>query len=76
MTKLVLYFVLAATVLVPTVGFAQTGPVAKNCAADITKYCPGKGHTAGQTRSCLEANRTKVSAKCRSALDSTGGGRR
>jgi len=71
-----LAFALAATVVTPTVGFAQPGPVAKMCAADIAKYCAGKGHTARETRSCLEANREKVSAECRSALDNTGGGRR
>ena len=76
MRNLALALVLAATAMFQGVGFAQTGPVAKMCAADIAKYCAGKGHTAGQTRSCLERNRKKVTAECRSALDSTRGGRR
>jgi hypothetical protein len=73
MKTLALILALTATAIVPTAGFAQTGPVAKVCAADIAKYCGGKGHTAGQTRSCLEANRKKVTAECRATLDSTGG---
>ena len=54
---------------------AQSGPVATKCAKDIQAYCAGKGHGSRQTRTCLEANRDKVSAECRQALDTTGGGR-
>ena len=62
------------TLVMPAV--AQTGPVATACAADISKFCAGKGHGNRQTRSCLEANREKLSEGCRRALDTTGGGRR
>ena len=55
--------------------FAQTGPVATVCAKDIQKYCATQGHGDRQTRSCLESNRKKLSAACRRALDTTGGGR-
>jgi hypothetical protein len=55
---------------------AQTGPVGTACAADISKFCAGKGHGNRQTRSCLEENREKLSQGCRRALDTTGGGRR
>jgi hypothetical protein len=55
---------------------AQTGPVATACATDIPKFCAGKGHGNRQTRTCLESNREKLSAECRSALDGTRGGRR
>lgn len=53
----------------------QTAPVATQCAQDIQTYCAGKGHGSRQTRTCLEANRDKLSAECRQALDTTGGGR-
>ena len=52
--------------------FSQAGPVATQCAKDIETYCAGKGHSSGQTRTCLQANRNKVSAECRQALDTTG----
>lgn len=54
---------------------AQTGPVASQCATDIQNYCTGKQHGSGQVRACLTANRDKVSAACREALDTTGPGR-
>lgn len=69
--------ILAAAVaggLAITVAHAQTGPVASGCAGDITKMCAGKPHD-GSTRICLEQNYAKVSADCKAALDSTGGGR-
>jgi hypothetical protein len=58
--------------------FAQTtpsGPVASSCTAEISKYCADQQHGAGAVRACLEANRQDLSAPCREALDSTGGGR-
>jgi hypothetical protein len=51
------------------------GPVAANCAEDIATYCPNTQHGDRSARSCLERNRSKVSAACRNALDTTGGGR-
>ena len=51
------------------------GPVAAQCANDIQSLCATKGHGTRQTRSCLEANRDKVSPECRQALDTTGRGR-
>ncbi len=54
---------------------AQGGPVATACAKDITKYCAKAGHGSAQTRNCLEQHRKRVSAACRKALDTTGGGR-
>ena len=63
---------LAATIPVSAQG---TGPVATQCASDIQSFCADKGHGARQTRSCLEANRDKVSSECRQALDTTGPGR-
>jgi hypothetical protein len=75
MRKVGLMGITAAMMGIATLALAQTGPVAKACATDIQKICPNLGHN-GQTRSCLEANRDKVSAACRHALDTTGGGRR
>lgn len=66
----------AALLVLASSAFAQTGPVAKQCANEIKTFCAGKGHGSRQTRSCLEANRAKVSAECQKALDTTGGGRR
>lgn len=54
---------------------AQTGPVASACKADIAKFCVGKGHGNRQTRTCLERHKDKVSASCKTALETTGGGR-
>ncbi|MBU2532632.1 MAG: cysteine rich repeat-containing protein [Alphaproteobacteria bacterium] len=62
-------------VVINSGAMAQTGPVATACKDDIAKYCAGLGHGNRQTRSCLEANVEKVSASCKSALETTGGGR-
>jgi hypothetical protein len=56
------------------VAVAQTGPVATACKDDIAKLCAGKAHD-GEVRICLETNYDKVSAACKTALDTTGGGR-
>jgi hypothetical protein len=63
-----------ATALLATAALAQSGPVATSCEADIAKLCAGKPHD-GSVRICLEQNYDKVSAACKTALDSTGGGR-
>ncbi len=49
------------------------GIVAKACASDIKKFCADKTHDGG-IRSCLEGRKADVSAACRTALNSTGGG--
>ena len=59
---------------VSSTAFAQSGPVATSCADDIAKLCAGKPHD-GSVRICLEQNYDKVSAACKTALDTTGGGR-
>jgi len=64
---------LALTAL-PQVAYAQRGPVATACKQDISKMCAGKPHD-GSVRICLETNYDKVSAACKKALDTTGGGR-
>lgn len=51
------------------------GPVAANCAEDIGTYCPNTQHGDRSARNCLEQNRAKLSLSCRTALDTTGGGR-
>lgn len=56
------------------VASAQTGPVATACKDDIAKLCAGKAHD-GEVRICLETNYDKVSVACKTALDTTGGGR-
>ncbi len=53
---------------------AQTGPVGTACKSDIVKFCADKAHD-GDVRICLESNYDKVSAACKKALDTTGGGR-
>ncbi len=76
MRMLALMATLAATVSAGG-AFAQqgTGPVASACAGDIPKYCAGKSHQNREVRTCLEANKGKVSAACKTALDTTGGGK-
>ena len=54
---------------------AQQGPVATACAADMEKFCAGKTHVQREMRNCLEANKDKVSANCKTALDTTGPGK-
>lgn len=56
-------------------GLAQSGPVATACKSDIAKTCAGLPHD-GSVRTCLQNNYDKVSAGCKKALDTTGGGRR
>lgn len=51
------------------------GPVALKCNDDIAKLCPGKQHGTGEARACLTANKEKVSAACREALETTGPGK-
>jgi hypothetical protein len=53
---------------------AQSGPVATACTADIAKLCAGKAHDGG-IRVCLETNYDTLTAACKTALDTTGGGR-
>jgi hypothetical protein len=67
----VLPFAIAA---LATTATAQSGPVATACKDDIAKICAGKPHD-GEVRVCLESNYEKVSAACKTALDTTGGGR-
>lgn len=54
---------------------AQQGPVATACKDDIAKLCAGKSHENREVRTCLEANKSKVSAACKTALETTGGGK-
>lgn len=53
---------------------APSGPVATSCSADIARQCAGRPHD-GSTRICLEQKYSRLSASCKKALDSTGGGR-
>lgn len=64
-----------AGILTATAAMAQDGPVATACKEDMAKYCAGKEHGDRAIRTCLEENESKVSATCKAALDSTGGGR-
>lgn len=73
--------VLATTLAAPTVSFAQQpdrgpgqGPVASECKDDIAKFCAGKAHEGREVRTCLEGKKAEVSAACRKALETTGGG--
>lgn len=71
--------IVAAAALTTLAGAAVaqqgTGPVASACADDIAKYCAGKSHENREARTCLEANKSKVTAACKTALDTTGGGK-
>jgi hypothetical protein len=49
--------------------------VATACKDDIPKLCAGKEHGQGDVRACLESNKDKVSAACKTALDTTGPGK-
>jgi hypothetical protein len=71
LTMMAAVLVISASVLAAS---AQTGPVATACKSDISKLCSGKPHD-GSVRICLETNYEAVSAACKKALDTTGGGR-
>lgn len=51
-----------------------SGPVARECRQDIQAVCSNLKHGNRDIRACLEAKRSQLSAKCRWALDNTGGG--
>ncbi len=65
----------ACTVTLATAAMSQQGPVATACKDDLKKFCAGKEHGQGEVRACLESNRDKVSAACKTALDNTGPGK-
>ncbi len=73
--------ILSATVLAVAVTVAgsavqaQQGPVASACSDEIKTYCAGKQHARREIRMCLEANKDKVSAACKTALETTGPGK-
>jgi hypothetical protein len=66
---------LLALAALSTAAQAQQGPVATACKDDIPNYCAGKEHGQGEVRACLEANKDKVTAACKEALETTGPGR-
>jgi hypothetical protein len=65
---------LLAVALSATAGAAQSGPVGRACKPEIASLCAGMPHD-GSVRVCLETNYERVSAACKRALDTTGGGR-
>ena len=73
--KLINTMVASALVLAASIAgaSAQTGPVGTACKSDIAKLCADRAHD-GEVRICLETNYDKVSAACKKALDTTGGG--
>jgi hypothetical protein len=76
-TRKIVCFV-AAMLFAGGTAWAQRGKglVAQKCATEIEKFCPGKMHVRRAVRTCLEQNRDQLSPECKSALDTTGGGRR
>ena len=79
MNKGKIVFFAASLLIVNGTAWAQPGtgkgPVAKQCASEIEKYCAGLKHGHRAVRTCLEHNRDNLSAECKHALDTTGGGR-
>ncbi len=75
MKRLLIVFT-AAMVWIPLAGaLAQSGPVAEACKADMQKHCADKKHD-GEVRACLMQQKDKVTPACKSALETTRGGRR
>ncbi len=56
-------------------GFGR-GPVATQCAPEISRYCAHERHGGGAVRACLESNWRRLSHDCRAVLGRTGGGQR
>ena len=75
-TTKTLAIALAVSAAFATAGWAQKGPVATACADEIAKFCADKEHGQGEVRACLEANKDKASEACKTALETTGPGRR
>ena len=78
--KRVMLFIAAAGLAMAMSGTAMaqgtgTGPVATACKKEIVRFCAKAGHGAAQTRTCLQGHRKQLSKACRTALDSTGGGK-
>ena len=49
--------------------FAQGTPQQRAaCRPDVTKFCKGKGEDPGVILGCLEANKDKISEKCRKVI--------
>lgn len=65
-----------ATLVLPPSARAQKGPVASACKDEIAKFCADKQHGQGQIRACLEGHKDQASAACKTALDTTGPGKR
>ena len=59
--------------IVSTASAQGNGPVMSQCAEDIKKLCADKEHD-GSVRACLEEKQDQVTAECKTALDTTGGG--
>jgi hypothetical protein len=58
--------VAALAVTVSSAAFAQGTPQQRAaCRPDVAKFCKGKGEDPGVLLSCLEANKDKISEKCR-----------
>ena len=51
-----------------------TGPVARLCMVEISKFCSEVEHVNGQVRTCLEKKRSELGEACTIALDNTGWG--
>lgn len=67
--------VIALAAALASPALAQSGRVATACKDDIAKLCAGKSHVNREVRTCLEANKAKVSAACKTALETTGRGK-
>jgi hypothetical protein len=56
----------AVALLVSYAAFAQGTPAQRAaCRPDVTKFCKGKTADPGEILGCLEANKDKISEKCR-----------
>jgi hypothetical protein len=50
--------------------FAQGTPQQRAaCRPDVGKFCKGKGEDPGVILECLEANKEKISEKCRKVIE-------
>jgi hypothetical protein len=56
-------------VFVSYAAFAQGTPAQRAaCRPDVTKFCKGKGDDVGVILDCLEANKHKISDRCRKVI--------
>lgn len=73
--KLVATAFALSTVFGPPAFSQEKGHRLAPCKADVEKFCASEPRGQGKVRTCLEANKDKVSPECKTALDNAAQGK-